>query len=598
MSGSAKPRFSGTRGRREARRVLIRRMPSLRRPLVSGRAFAVSSMKPLATRTAMRILDAGGNAFDAAVAGQAALALVDPAANGFGADAEVLIYDAKSGSVASINGTAPAPRLATIDYFREHYGGRMPTDDGLAVATAPTVVDVWCVMLERWGTMSLAELLAPAIEVAERGFSLTAAVAVTINTTPKLLRYPTSARLYRSRHWREGDIFANPDAGRLLRMLVEAETAAASRGRSAALRAARDRFYTGDIAHALADFSEAEGGLIRYDDLAGYAALVEAPVSTNYRGFEIYKNASANQGPAELLALNILELFDLAALGHNSPESIHLAVESVKLAMADRERFLGDHDVMPIPFEGLLSKQYAAERRSLIAPTRASMDLRPGDPARYMSDGRDYDYPWTTTTAGDAEHDGDTSYLAVVDRERNMVSFEPSLHSDFGTGVVMGDLGIILNCRGDYFRLEPGMANSLQPGKRPRSTLQSTLVLKDGRPFMITGSPGGDDQVLRTLQTLVNVVDFGMNPQGAIEAARFSTYAFPASPFPQTMHPGHLAVESRIGEDVQRDLGARGHRLEVVDPWSLGSNAAIIVRDDGTLEAGADPRVEAEAEAR
>jgi len=566
--------------------------------MVTGREYAVSSMKPLATRTACRILEAGGNAFDAAVAGQAVLALVDPAMNGLGADAEVLIHEARSGEVLSINGTAPAPRLATIEYFQEHFGGRMPTDDGLAVATAPTVVDVWCVMLDRWGTMTLADLLAPAIEIAERGFPLTAAVALTINESPKLLRHPASARLYRTRRWREGDVFANPDAGRLLRMLVEAEAAAAVRGRSAALRAARDRFYEGDIARALGDFSATEGGLLRYEDLARYAAIVETPVRTNYRGYEVYKNASATQGPAELFALNILEGFDLAGMGHNSAALIHTVTEAVKLAMADRERFLGDHDLMPIPFEGLLAKTYAAERCSLIDPNRASMDLRPGDPSPFMSDGRPYAYPWSVTLAGDAGHDGDTSYLAVVDRDRNMVSFEPSLHSEFGTGVVMGDLGIILNCRGDYFKLEPGMANSLAPGKRPRSTLQSTLVLRDGRPFMITGSPGGDDQVLRTLQTLVNVVDFGMNPQKAIEAPRFSTHAFPASPFPQTMHPGHLAVESRIGEDVQRELLARGHRLEAVDPWSLGSNAAIIVRGDGMLEAGADPRVEAEAQAR
>ncbi|HSG01408.1 MAG TPA: gamma-glutamyltransferase, partial [Vicinamibacterales bacterium] len=205
----------------------------------------------------------------------------------------------------------------------------------------------------------------------------------------------------------------------------------------------------------------------------------------------------------------------------------------------------------------------------------------------------------TEASEDGASHDGDTSYIAVVDAHRNMVSFEPSLHSDFGTGVVIEGLGIIFNCRGDYFRLQPGYANSLEPGKRPRSTLQSTLVTKDGQPFMITGSPGGDDQIARTLQTLVNVVDFGMDIQAAIDAPRWSTEAFPASPFPQTVRPGHLAVESRVAEGVQNALRARGHTLEVVEPWSLGSNAGIIVHsEDGTVSAGADPRVEAEARAR
>ena len=569
-----------------------------RRHTVRGVHHAVSSMKPLATDAACRVLQAGGNAFDAAVAGQAVLALVDPAMNGFGADAEVIVYDARGGRVVSINGTAPAARLATIHYFVEHCGGRMPTDHGLLVATVPTVVDVWCLMLERWGTMTLGELLQPAIHLAERGFPLTPAVSAAINASNKLARYPTSAGLYKTREWEPGNIFANPGAGRLLRRLVEAEATIGGRNRTAGLRAARDRFYQGDIARELAEFSEAQGGLLRYEDFASYAAVVEAPVAVTYRGYDVYKNASATQGPAELFALNILEGFDLAAMGHNSAAHIHVMVEAVKLAMADRERFLGDDAFARIPFEGLLSKQYAAERRTLIDTTRASLELRPGDPSPWMSDGRSYAYPWSASHEDGANHDGDTSYLAVVDRERNMVSFEPSLHSEFGTGVVMGELGLILNCRGDYFRLQPGFANSLEPGKRPRSTLQSTLVMKDDRPFMITGSPGGDDQVLRTIQTLVNILDFGMDVQEAIEAPRWSTKAFPASPFPQTMYPGHLAVEARVDGRVQQDLRALGHRLEVVEPWSLGSNAAIIVDlESGTLSAGADPRVEAEADA-
>jgi len=554
-------------------------------------------MKPQATAAAMRVLEAGGNAFDAAVAGQAVLALVDPAMNGIGADAEVLVYDARAGDVVSINGTAPAPALATIEWYREHLHSTLPTDDGLLVGTVPSVIDVWFTLLDRWGTMTFAETLAPAIEVAEHGFPLPWGLAAAINDSVKLAKHPTSARLYQHREWREGDLFANRDAGRLLRMLVDAEARAGDR--RAGLRAARDRFYTGDIARTMARFAEEQDALFRYDDFAAYAVKIEAPVSSRYRGYDVYKNASATQGPAELFALNILEGLDLARLDHNSADFIHASAEAIKLAMADRERYLGDADFVPIPFEGLLSKTYAAERREMIDFTRASLDLRPGDPRRYMTSGSGTEHPWTAGARGVASHDGDTSYLAVVDRDRNMVSFEPSLHSHFGTGVVMADLGIIFNCRGDYFRLEPGLANSLLPGKRPRSTLQITLVMRDGRPFLITGSPGGDDQVMRTMQTLINVIDFGMNIQEAIEAARWSTRAFPASSFPHTMRPADLVVESRIGPDVQAALRAKGHDLEVAPAWSLGANAGIIVDTErGVLFAGADPRVDAYAEAR
>jgi gamma-glutamyltranspeptidase / glutathione hydrolase len=250
-------------------------------------------------------------------------------------------------------------------------------------------------------------------------------------------------------------------------------------------------------------------------------------------------------------------------------------------------------DFIKIPYDALLSKDYARERRKLIAPQQASLELRPGSPQSRTSDQPAREVH--VNLEGESDHEGDTSYLALVDKDRNMVSFEPSLHSGFGTGVVMGNTGIIFNCRGDYYSLIPGEANALEPGKRPRSTLQSTLVMKDGQPFMITGSPGGDDQVMRTIQTLMNVVDFGMNVQAAIEAPRWSTRSFPASPFPHTMYPGESSVESRIPEATRQALTARGHKLRVTGAWSQGSNGAIVVGANGVLSAGADPRVEAYA---
>jgi gamma-glutamyltranspeptidase/glutathione hydrolase len=554
-------------------------------------------MKAEATEVARRILEGGGNAFDAAVGGQAALAVTDFALNGVGSDAVVLVYDAREKKVLSINAEPRAPKLATIEWYEKNNGGKIPASDGLLSGGLPGVVDAWYILLDRWGTMSFEQVLQPAIDLAENGFPISEDRAQIIANEEKIRKYPSTVKIYlpTGDAPRPGEIFKNPDLARTLKKLVEAERANKAMGRHEALKAARDRFYTGDIAREMAAFSQANGGLFRYEDFAGYSAKLETPVSIDYRGYRIYKNPSASQGPTELIALNLLEGYDLKALGHNSADFIHTNVEVMKLAMADREKFLGDMDFIKIPYDGLLSKDYARERRKLIDPAKASLELRPGSPEKFAAAAASPgERPWHVVLDGDADFDGDTSYIAVVDKDRNMVSFEPSLHSGFGTGVVMGNTGIIFNCRGDYYSLVRGEANALEPGKRPRSTLQSTLVMKDGQPFMITGSPGGDNQVMTTIQTLVNVIDFGMNIQQAIEAPRWSTRSFPASPFPHTMVPGDMAVEERIPEATQKDLIARGHKLRVAPLWSLASSAGIIIDGKtGVLSAGADPRVEA-----
>ena len=571
------------------------------RPVVRGQHFAVASMKAEATRAAERILEKGGNAFDAIVAGQAVLGLVDAPMNGIGADATLLVYDAKTKKVYSINAEGTAPKLATIDWYKEHNGGKLPVDDSLLSATVPGCIDAWYILLDRWGTMSFGQVLQEAIELAENGFPVGDNFAHRFkvpSADKKLHKYPTSVKLYyaNGRSPQAGEIFRNPDLARTLKRLVEAEAEAKSKGRHAALQAARDRFYKGDIAREMAAFSEANNGLFRYEDFANYSAKIEEPVSIDYHGYQIYKNASATQGPAELFALRILEGYDLKAMGHNSADYIHTSVEAMKLAMADREKYLADMDFVKIPYEGLLSKEYAAERRSLIDKSTASLDFRPGTAEKFAGDKTPLDRPVKVTIAGEADHEGDTSYIAVIDSARNMISFTPSLHSAFGTGVVMGNLGFIFNCRGDYYTLNPGEANALAPGKRPRSTLQGTLVMKDGQPYMVLGTPGADNQVLLTMQTLLNIIDFGMNVQQAIESPKWLTRAFPASPFPHTMYPGDLSVEARVPEDVRKQLLARGHKLRVSGPWSDGSLAAILVDPrNGVLNAGTDPRTEAYA---
>ena len=355
------------------------------RPVIRGRHAAVASMKAEATEAARRILDAGGNAFDAAVGGQAALAVTDFSLNGMGSDAVLLIYNAKDKKVYSVNAEPRAPKLATIEWYEKNNGGKIPQSDGLLSGGIPGVVDAWYTLLDRWGTMSFEQVLQPAIDLAENGFPLSEYGASYIAETKKILKYPTTVKIYmpNGRPPKAGEILKNPDLARTLKKLVEAEKANHSKGRHEALKAARDRFYKGDIAKDLAAFSEANGGLFRYEDFAEYTAEVETPVSINYRGYQIYKNPSASQGPTELIALNLLEGYDLKAMGLNSPDYLHTSAEAVKLAMADREKYLGDMDFIKIPYDGLLSKDYARERRKLIDPAKASLELRPGSPEKF-----------------------------------------------------------------------------------------------------------------------------------------------------------------------------------------------------------------------
>lgn len=570
------------------------RFPQTLKQAVRGANYGVSSMHQMSSMAADRILQRGGNAFDAAVAGQAALGVVEPGANGIGGDAQLLVYDAKAGKVWSVNAEGTAPKLATIDWYKQNAGGKLPVNDTLLSGTVPGIVDAWYTLLSRWGTRSFADVLAPAIELAEKGFPVQGRLVYELQM-PIILLDPGLRKVYGSPKgglYQEGEIFRNPDLANTMKKLVEEEAKYASKGRAIALKAARDRFYKGDIAREMADVSIKNGGLFRYEDFANYTAKVEEPVSVNYRGYQVYKNPSASQGPAELIMLNILEGYDLRKMGLNSADFLHVSIEAAKLAMADREKYLGDMDFIKIPYGGLLSKEYAIERRKLIDMHQASLDLRPGNAEDFEPGFANLrDRPIDVTTGGN-DHDGDTSYIAVADKDRNAVSFTPSVHGSFGTKVVMGNLGFTFNCRGDYYSLMPGHANALEGGKRPRSTLQGSLVLKDGKPFMLTGSPGGDDQPLRTIQTLINMVDFGMNIQQAIEAPRWTSTSFPASVYPHVMNPGAVTLESRISENVRMELMRRGHRLSIAGPWTLNSSGGLFIDwKNGYVDAAADPRV-------
>ena len=396
---------------------------------------------------------------------------------------EGLLYDAKARQVVSINAEPRAPKLATIDWYQKNNGGKLPNSDGLLAGGIPGVVDAWYLLLDRWGTMTFEQVLQPAIQLAEEGFPLSERLARAIAGTRKIRQYPSTMRVYMpsGQPPQAGDILKNVDLARTLRKLVEAEKSAASKGRKDALKAARDRFYKGDIAREMAKFSEENGGLFRYEDFAEYTAKIETPVSIDYRGYRVYKNPSASQGPAELVALNLIEGYDVKKMGLNSPDYIHTSIEAIKLAMADREKYMGDMDFIKIPYDALLSKDYARERRKLIAPERASLDLRPGSPLPKTSDQADRQVH--VNLEGESDHEGDTSYLALVDKDRNMVSFEPSLHSGFGTGVVMGQTGLIFNCRGDYYSLTPGENRGFPKRRARRSSRAATsCVSRDPGP--------------------------------------------------------------------------------------------------------------------
>ncbi len=336
--------------------------------LVRGTDYAATSMMPQATLAAEHVLRSGGNAFDAAVAGQAVLGVVQPNMNGLGSDAVLLVYDAKAKKVWSINAEGTAPKLATIDWYKKNKDGKIPTNDTLLSGTVPGVVDAWYLLLSRRGTKTSANC-SPRPSRWPKGMPVTRAF-----NSPALMKWPSSAAVYRppdGTRWNDNEVFKNPDLARTFRRLVEAENLPRPPDAKPASRPPATFFYKGDISREMAKFSEENGGLFRYDDFASYTAKVEEPVSTTYRGYTVYKNASASQGPAELFALNILEGFDLKKMGHNSADFIHTSVEALKLAMADRDTYLGDMDFIQIPYQGLLSKEYAAARRKLIDPAKA-----------------------------------------------------------------------------------------------------------------------------------------------------------------------------------------------------------------------------------
>ncbi len=565
-------------------------VPTLAGPMtqVMGRRWMVSAGHPLAAQAAARILEAGGNAIDAGVAAGLMLGVVHPDMVSFAGVAPILVHLASSGETFEVSGVGPYPKKVSAEVFRSRHGGQIPA--GVLRTVVPASPDAWCAALERWGTLSFGDAVAPALECAEHGFPLSVFSAAMIrNNAERLARFPTSAALYLpgGAPVAAGQLFVQAELAGTIKAMVAAEIRSRSRGRAGAIRAARDAFYKGEAAQRIAAFHAREGGLLTAEDLAEFQVDVAPALKTTFRGYEIAACGFWCQGPVLLQMLNLIEPFDLAALGHNSPRALHLLIEAMKLAFADREAYYGDPRHVKVPGEALLSKEYAALRRALIHEDRAWPDMpAPGDPAA-MAAVRN-----GASMAPPRGHSGslDTSYVAVVDAEGNGFSATPS-DPPVDSPVVPG-VGCVVSPRGSQGWLEPGHPSEVAPGKRPRLTPAPAMAFRDGRLMMPFGTPGGDVQQQAMLQVFLNITDFGMSPQQAVEAPRVATRSFPDSFWPHAASPGRLDAERRLAPETRTALADLGHAVSEWPDWDwrAGGVCAVLIGPDGTRLAGADPR--------
>lgn len=577
------------------------------RPVVRGKRGVVAGGSPLSVEAGLRILQHGGNAVDAGVATILAASVIEFSHFSFGGEVPILIK-LKGQKVVVIEGMGQAPMKATREFFVNRgesdaaaampgtrRGGLIPSTGPLS-ATVPGVLDACVTALDQFGTKTLAEVMEPAIQLAD-GFPIDELRVQYIKTRSSIFsQWPDAKRVFlpNGQVPKPGDLFVQADLARTLREIVQAEKLGAKgtrNNRHAGLVAARDYFYRGPIARRIGAYMQANGGLIAADDFARFAARVGEPVMTNYRGYQVYKPGFWTQGPTMIETLNMLEGFDLKKMGHNSPAYIHTLAEALKLAFADRDRYYGDPNFVKIPTTELLSKNYAALRRPLIDQQHASLAQQPGDPLNMkavlasatQTIGR-------ASTVPEIERANDTTCVNAVDKDGNMFSATPS--GAWLPAVVAGDTGVLMGQRLQSALTDPNSPNVVAPGKRPRITLSPTLVVKDGEPFMVLSTPGGDNQDQALLQVLLNILEFGMNPQEAVEAPRFDTQHYISSFDDHEFIPGSLNVESRVGLKTIEELNQRGHKVKVQTDWGTLSSPTVILYDPktGVASAGADPR--------
>jgi gamma-glutamyltranspeptidase / glutathione hydrolase len=573
------------------------------RPELRGSFGMVASTHWLASGAGMSVLERGGNAFDAAVAAGFVLQVVEPHLNGPGGEVPILAAPAGQGRVLVVNGQGPVPAAATIERFAG-LGLDLIPGTGLLAACVPGAFGAWMLLLRDHGTLRLREVLEPAIGHAEAGFPAIPRIGGAIAAVERMFRteWPSSAEVWLADGIpAPGTRLRNPAlAATWRRLLAEAE--AASSTRDGQIEAALAAFYEGFVAETIAGFlataevmdvsGRRHKGLLDGDDLAGWRATVEDPVSVDHHGWTVCKTGPWGQGPVLLQQLRLLEGVDLVGMGLGSAAYVHTVVECAKLAFADREAWYGDPAAFDVPLDGLLDPGYADRRRALVGP-EASLELRPGSPAgrapRLPAAGFGPDQAEALAGSGEPTF-GDTCHVDVVDRHGNLVAATPSGGWLQSSPVVPG-LGFCLGSRAQMLWLEEGLASSLRPGARPRTTLSPSLALRDGEPVLAFGTPGGDGQDQWTLQFLLAHARFGLDLQEAIDAPTFLSEHFPSSFWPRRAMPGRLVVEARHDPATLRGLADRGHLVEVAEAWSMGRTCAA-GRDPGTgfLVAAANPR--------
>ena len=579
------------------------------RPAVMGPTGGVSTGHPLTTAAAFGILLKGGNAFDAWVASLIAGGVLEQDLYSLGGEALVLVYPRKENKVTSIVGQGWAPKAVDVDW----YLSRKKTLDGAGLdpAVVPGALHAALTVLEKWGTMSFEEVAAPGIAYAENGFPMRNSTAQAIQRQLKFFEgWPDNKKFWLKPDgspYKPGETIKLPTLAKTLHRMVDAERAAKSKGRSAGINAARDRFYKGDIAAEMVAFLQKHGAPFDASDFAEYFARIEEPAKTTYRGYTVYKHGFGSQGPVLLQALNILENFDLHAMGYASADYLHTITEALKLAYADRDSYYADPAFVQVPGEGLLSKAYAKERAALIDPKKASTSFIAGDPTKYDSKVKQWTF-WKAnvidgvtprTRSGDDENTPeivkDTTHMAVIDKDGNIFDVTPSGGWVPGA-VILGDTGIGMSVRGEQFWLDKTRANQIRPRARPRYTLTPSMVFKGDVPMMGLGTPGGDNQDQTILQALLSIVDFWNewypNLHGALERPRVQTMHFYGSFWPHTAGFNQLNVEATIPDAVYNELKARGHDVSRLRPFGMSGCATAVMIDPATGNrfAGADPR--------
>ena len=525
------------------------------RPPVMSRNGVVTSGHPLASQAGIQAMMAGGNAVDAAIATATALGVVEPAGSGVGGDGFLLIYWAETGTVTTVNATGPAPSAATRELYLQDGGIPMK---GIRSVSVPGIADGWLIAHERYGALKLEQAFDPAISLCENGFPVSSKLEGGLKgENPRFAADPYTRAVFTDdgEPIKAGGILYNKNLASTLRKIA---------------LEGRGTLYEGEIAKAIVEFSQSRGGLLTEKDLADYHAHWAEPIHINYRGYEVYEMPPNSSGHILLQELNIVELFDLVSMGCNTAESVHLMVEAKKLAFADREKYVADPNWVDIPIEGMLSKAYAAEQVKRIDPNHVATDLPAGIPEQFE----------------------DTTCFCTADGAGNAVCVLQSIQSGFGSSLIAGDTGVLLNNRMTYWHLEEGHPNCLMPGKRVRHTMNPVIVTKDNKAFLICGTPGADTQVQTNLQLVTHVIDFGMNPQEAVAAPRWRDLQNPMeSTVPHTC-ANALQLEGRFPEEVREALAQKGHELQLLGDWGgPGSAQAILINpESNALSGGSDPR--------